>query len=76
MYFEREADAAGVPGYKYFVLTSISKTDLETALQSNAEANAEDAQKAMQLASTEEAKEQWKNARDFWKELAEDGFVR
>ena len=76
MYFEREADAAGVPGYKYFVLTGISKTDLETALQSNAKANAEDAQKAMGLASTEAAKAQWKNARDFWKELAQDGFVQ
>ena len=76
MYFEREADAAGVPGYKYFELTGISKTDLETALQSNAKANAEDAQKAMGLASTEAAKAQWKNARDFWKELAQDGFVQ
>ena len=76
MYFEREADATGVPGYKYFVLTSISKTDLETALQANATTNAENAQKAMQLASTDEAKEQWKNARNFWNELAEDGFVR
>ena len=76
MYFEREADAAGVPGYKYFVLTGISKTNLETALQSNAKANAEDAQKAMGLASTEAAKAQWKNARDFWKELAQDGFVQ
>ena len=76
LYFEREADAAGVPGYKYFVLTSISKTNLETALQVNATTNAENAEKAMQLANTEEAKEQWKNARDFWKELAEDGFVQ
>lgn len=76
MYFEREADAAGVPGYKYFVLTGISKTDLETALQTNAKTNAESAQKAMGLASTEAAKEQWKNARDFWNELAEDGFVQ
>ena len=76
MYFEREADSAGVPGYKYFVLTSISKTDLETALHANATTNAENADKAMQLANTEEAKAQWKNARDFWKELAEDGFVQ
>jgi hypothetical protein len=76
MYFEREADAAGVPGYKYFVLTGISKTDLETALQTNAKTNAASAQKAMGLASTEAAKEQWKNARDFWNELAEDGFVQ
>lgn len=76
MYFEREADAAGVPGYKYFVLTGISKTDLKTALQTNAKTNAESAQKAMGLASTEAAKEQWKNARDFWNELAEDGFVQ
>jgi len=30
----------------------------------------------MGLASTEAAKEQWKNARDFWNELAEDGFVQ
>jgi hypothetical protein len=76
MYFEREADSAGVPGYKYFVLTSISKTDLETALHANATANAEEAEKAMQLANTDDAKEQWKNARDFWKEFAEDGFVQ
>tara|TARA_B100000949_G_scaffold211643_1_gene205307 strand:- start:1889 stop:2497 length:609 start_codon:yes stop_codon:yes gene_type:complete len=76
MYFEREADASGGLGYKYFVLTSISKTDLKTVLEANAKANAENAQKAMQLASTDEAKEQWKNARNFWKELAEDGFVR
>ena len=76
MYFEREADAAGVPGYKYFVLTGISKTDLETALHANATANAKDAQTAMDLANTEVAKAQWKNARDFWKELAKDGFVQ
>ena len=76
LYFEREADAAGVPGYKYFVLTGISKTDLETALHANATANAKDAQTAMDLANTEVAKAQWKNARDFWKELAKDGFVQ
>jgi hypothetical protein len=76
MYFEREADVAGEPGYKYFVLTSISKTDLNTILQANATANAEQAQKAMQLATTDDAKEQWKIARDFWKEFAEDGFVQ
>jgi hypothetical protein len=76
MYFEREADRTGEPGYKYFVLTSISKTDLNTILQANATANAEEAEKAMQLANTDDAKEQWKNARDFWKEFAEDGFVQ
>jgi len=76
LYFEREADAAGVPGYKYFVLTGISKTDLETALHANATANAKNAQTAMDLANTEAAKAQWKNARDFWKELAKDGFVQ
>ena len=76
LYFEREADAAGVPGYKYFVLTGISKTDLETALHANATANAKNAQTAMDLANTEVAKAQWKNARDFWKELAKDGFVQ
>ena len=75
MYFEREEGASGVLGYKYFVLTSISKTDLKTVLEANAKANAKNAQKALQLASTENAKEQWKNARDFWNELAEDGFV-
>ena len=76
MYFEREMDVAGVPGYKYFVLTSISKTDLDTALQSNALHNAQKAEEAVKEAKTDEAKEQWENARDFWKELAEDGFVR
>ena len=76
MYFEREVDRDGEPGYKYFVLTSISKTDLNTILQANATANAEQAEKAMQLANTDDAKEQWKNARDFWKEFAEDGFVQ
>ena len=76
MYFEREMDVAGVPGYKYFVLTSISKTDLDTALQSNALQNARDAEEKIKNAKTDEAKEQWENARTFWQELAEDGFVR
>jgi hypothetical protein len=58
------------------VLTSISKTDLDTALQSNALHNAQKAEEAVKEAKTDEAKEQWENARDFWKELAEDGFVR
>ena len=76
MYFEREMDVAGVPGYKYFVLTSISKTDLDTALQSNALQNAREAEEKIKDAKTDEAKEQWENARTFWQELAEDGFVR
>ena len=76
MYFEREMDVAGVPGYKYFVLTSISKTDLDTALQSNALHNAREAEEKIKDAKTDEAKEQWENARTFWQELAEDGFVR
>ena len=76
MYFEREMDVAGVPGYKYFVLTSISKTDLDTALQSNALQNAREAEENIKNAKTDEAKEQWENARTFWQELAEDGFVR
>ena len=76
MYFEREMDVAGVPGYKYFVLTSISKTDLDTALQSNALQNAREAEEKIKNAKTDEAKEQWEHARTFWQELAEDGFVR
>jgi len=72
-YMERETDASGKKGYKYFVLSGIPVVSLDEAFQQTAKKNMEDAKKRAKEAATEQARRQQEQAADFWAEMQKQG---
>ena len=74
-YFEREADMAGRPGYKYFALVAIPKKHFFDAFNNTAKINVFKAQQEAANAVTEVAKEQANQTVEFWKLVEKEGLT-
>ena len=74
-YFEREADMAGRPGYKYFALVAMPKKHFFDAFNNTAKINVFKAQKEAANAVTEVAKEQANQTVEFWKLVEKEGLT-
>ena len=74
-YMERETDASGKKGYKYFVLASIPIVEFDNAFKQTAQQNIDDAKKKAKEAATAQAKEQAEKAADFWKSMKDQGIM-
>ena len=74
-YMERETDASGKRGYKYFVLASIPVKEFDNAFKQTAQQNMDDAKKKAKEAATAQAKEQAEKAADFWKQMKDQGVM-
>ena len=74
-YMERESDASGKSGYKYFVLSTVPVAEMDKAFQQTAKKNMEDAQKKAQEAATAQAKQQQEQAAEFWADMQKQGVV-
>ena len=74
-YMERETDASGKKGYKYFVLASIPIQEFDNAFKQTAQQNIDDAKKKAKEAATAQAKEQAEKAADFWKSMKDQGMM-
>jgi|TARA_B100001964_G_scaffold133706_1_gene147687 hypothetical protein len=72
-YMERETDASGKRGYKYFVLAGVPVKSLDEAFQQTAKKNMKDAQKRAKEAATEQAKRQQEQAAEFWSDMQKQG---
>ncbi len=74
-YMERETDASGKRGYKYFVLASIPSQEFDNAFKQTAQQNMDDAKKRAKEAATAQAKDQAEKAVDFWKTMKDQGML-
>lgn len=74
-YMERESDASGKSGYKYFVLATVPVAEMDKAFQQTAKKNMEDAQKKAKEAATAQAKQQQEQAAKFWADMQNQGVV-
>lgn len=74
-YMERETDASGKRGYKYFVLTYVPTKIFDNAFKQTAQQNMDDAKKRAKEAATAQAKDQAEKAVDFWKNMKETGML-
>ena len=74
-YMERESDASGKQGYKYFVLATVPVAELDQAFKQTAKKNMEDAQKKAKEAATAQAKQQQEQAAKFWADMQKQGVV-
>jgi|TARA_B110000196_G_C20985883_1_gene585696 hypothetical protein len=74
-YMERESDASGKQGYKYFVLSTVPVAEMDKAFQQTAKKNMEDAQKKAKEATTAQAKQQQEQAANFWADMQKQGVV-
>ena len=74
-YMERETDASGKKGYKYFVLAQIPTQEFDNAFKQTAQQNIDDAKKRAKEAATAQAKDQAEKAADFWKNMKEQGML-
>ena len=74
-YMERETDAGGRTGYKYFTLAKVPKDSLNEAFKKTAKENLDDAKKRADAAATEQAKNQEVQAADFWQKQTESGLI-
>ena len=74
-YFEREADMAGRPGYKYFALVALPKKHFFDAFNNTAKINVFKAKQEAANAVTEVAKEQANQTVEFWKLVEKEGLT-
>ena len=74
-YFEREADMAGRPGYKYFALVALPKKHFFDAFNNTAKINVFKAKQEAASAVTEVAKEQANQTVEFWKLVEKEGLT-
>ncbi|MFP4379685.1 MAG: hypothetical protein ACLFUS_04200 [Candidatus Sumerlaeia bacterium] len=63
------------PGWKAYVLSYIPMSVVEEGYKETAQDMAAKAQKKARQESNEQAKQQYEDASDFWKKLAEEGFT-
>lgn len=75
-YMERETDASGKRGYKYFVLAGVPVNSLDEAFKQTAKKNMEDAKKRAKEASDEQAKRQVEKQAEMWEGLKKQGLFK
>jgi hypothetical protein len=74
-YMERESDASGKRGYKYFVLATVPMEELDESFKQTARQNIADAQKRAKEAATAQAKKQAEDAASFWADMEKQGLT-
>ncbi len=74
-YMERESDASGKRGYKYFVLATVPMEELDNAFKQSARENIADAQRRAKDAATAQAKKQAEDAASFWADMEKQGLT-
>ncbi len=72
---ERETDSIGKWGYKVCALGTIPKSSINNSFRKTAKQNMLDAQREAERAATEQAKAQAERAKDFWKDMQEQGLL-